>query len=269
MKYTWILPLLVGGMLTSPSAWSSQRNQCDSYYERGFPSEVIETCQEQHGVSEWFNAQMQERAEATQKSLLERQEREALENAIVEQTFDREDLKNALGFGALDIVAYEITYSGFQSNRERMTTADRICRELGFEKPVSAYLSEETPGGQLSGGAHFFKTRESSLFRSQKDFEADAWDWEGSKNAKIFEEVTCIRSDIEDNELLENIGFIEEVLDETYEPITPEIVAEEDDNTYDVQVNDTPRYARPTSPDRVQNDLLDYFDSRGSGGSDR
>lgn len=268
--YTWILPIFIGSMLSAPPTWAQDKNLCDEYYESGFSAEIVEKCQELHGVSDWYNKEIEAIAKKEAEKEKERKEREALQEAISEKTFDRSMLKQELGFGALDLIAYQIVISYGQNyrvtgeKREQLTSADRACRELGFEKATKAVINpEEINGEKLSGKAHYFTSeRKGSIFNRRNEDVVKAWRWSHNdkkgKMVQLFSEITCIKSDIENNELLEQVTFVEKMLTDPVEVEVGNIQR----STADTRVNDSPRFARPESPDRVQENLLNYFDRK-------
>lgn len=280
--FNWIIPLIFVASIPL-SSQAASKNLCDEYFEAGMDLQIIERCQAQHGVSEWFQQEQESRARA-QAEENERKEQaraaqQAQENrlrelreAIQEQTFDRNDLREELGFGMLDIVAYQTVvkyghnYAVTSQDRELITTADRLCRELGFDVAKRAVVDPlEIDGQELSGKAHYFGTeRSGSFLNRQKNEVTRAWRWSHTRNeariAQLYDSVTCVKSEIEDNELMEEISFIESVLAKPFETQVGE-----NKNQQDIRISDRSRNFHEHRPSTVRSQLYFHFET--SGGS--
>lgn len=254
MNRTWIIAFMLIYLILPSQAFSQERNQCDDLYrEDGRNDVLLEACHERHGHSDWFQNML---AESQRRQLV----RDRLHDAITVTTFSAEEIRNEVGFGVSDIISGEYVYDerGNLKKRNPIMSAQNLCQKLGYDVMISAYHSRELPGGSFGHDLLYFERP-----RRNQEFQLRTWDWEGLKNAQIFQEVTCAKSDIEDNEILERMvehsyqAFFNR--ESSREPIEPELV-DQDPNRIDNRVDNSSRYNAGRAPARhTFEGLRDYF----------
>lgn len=207
-------------MLTFPLLSLAQsRNVCDNYMEAGMADSIIERCHQQHGQSDWYQQEIQRRQQQATH-------REQMQNAIERQTFSREELRNELGFGELDLIAYrtDIIYGAGHrirdQRRSQVSSPDAVCEALGHDKAARVIIdSNEIDGQEISGQAHSISVQVERRFlrRNNESTEMVPWIWQHRNDrarvVQLFHEIECVSSEMENNELFEAIRMVEQLRD--------------------------------------------------------
>lgn len=210
-------------MILSLTASAGDKNICDDLIDNGAPQRAIEMCWEKHGKSKhYLESQEELQRSAEDRELQEREvqaqtEREEnrlrrLREAITEQTFSFLDLKES-GFG-LPYIAKQTTYKydsrGFIKGQEdeMITSGAEICKYLGFEKAKAVVINRKGLSARDAKGQALFIETKDPLFGS-KSYKQQVFT-SNKKGRKVyyFQSVTCVRSRIADNEMMDHVKEI-------------------------------------------------------------
>jgi hypothetical protein len=211
---------LSGLLLFSSQSFAASKNKCDELIEAGMPQSAIERCWEQYGKSEHYLAKVaSDRREYEQQQANELSEQQQinaekrrvqiLQKALVEKRFTYLDLKNK-GFG-LPFIATKRTFI-YKSNGEfkktkdeTLTSGTNVCKFLGFDKAKTVEInSKEIEADKAKGRALFIK-KSSPLFGSTSYNEKPFTETDPDVVVLYMRAVTCVRSKVANNELLDTI----------------------------------------------------------------
>jgi hypothetical protein len=267
---------LVGLMIAlSATAYGAEKNLCDQLIAEGASAATVQKCHEEIGYSEYYLERQeqllqdaQERSEAETRAEEQRSAEEErlrrLKEAITEKHFTYLDLKEK-GFG-LPYVAKQVTYkydgSGYVTgaDEEMITTGTEMCKFLGFEKAKKVVINKKGVSARDAKGKSLHIKTSNPLFGSKK-YERQVYssDQKGRK-VYYFQSVTCVRSRIADNELMEHINQVTSYLEADLQTGAP--IAQTD-----TRVNDSGRNSGSHSnrDDDYNDDSSEFTYSRGSG----
>jgi hypothetical protein len=218
MKYQ--LMILAGLLAMSTNGFAASKNKCDELIEAGMPQSAIERCWEQYGKSAHYLESVaearREYEENNANEIAEQQQIEAerkrlqiLQSAIVEKRFTYLDLKNK-GFG-LPFIALERKFI-YKSNGEFKKTEDKsltsgtnICQFLGFEKAKAVEVNNREIDSSIAKGKALYIKKSSPLFGDTTFNEKPYTNTDPDVVVLYLRAVTCVRSKIANNELMETI----------------------------------------------------------------
>ncbi len=266
---------LIGLMITlSATAYGAEKNDCDKLIELGAPAAAIKKCHDEIGYSEYYlerqdqllqDAQDRSEAEirAEEQRAAEEERLRRLKEAITEKHFTYLDLKEK-GFG-LPYVAKQRTFkydgSGYVTGveEEMITTGTEMCKFLGFEKAKKVVINKTGVNARDARGKSLHIKTENPLFGAKKyKREVYSSDKKGRK-VHYFQSITCVRSRIADNELMEHVSEVISYLEadlQTGAPISQS----------DTHVNDSNRRSGNNNNDRdYDDDTSEFTYRRGSG----
>ena len=218
MKYQ--LMILAGLLTVSTNGFAASKNKCDEFIAAGLPQASIERCWEQYGKSahylesvanarrEYEESNANEIAEQEQIKA-EKKRIEILQRAIVEKRFTYLDLKNK-GFG-LPFIAVEREFI-YKSNGEFKKTEDKTltsgtnsCKFLGFDKAQTIEINTKEIDSDKAKGRALFVKKSSPLFGSTSYNEKPYTETNPDIVVLYLRAVTCVRSKVANNEILETI----------------------------------------------------------------
>lgn len=267
---------LIGLMITlTATAYGADKNICDDLIANGAPASAINACWEKHGKSEYYLERQQEileeadeREEAERRAEQQRAAEEArlqrLQQAISKKTFTFIDLRNE-GFG-LPYIAKQTTYkydgSGYVTGKEdeMITTGTEMCKYLGFEKAERVIINKKGVSAREAKGKALHIETKNPLFGSKKYEQKVYTSDKRGRKVYYFNSITCVRSRIADNELMEHISEIVSYLEADLQTGAPV-------NRDNTRVHDGNRNANDSSndDDDVDADMSDFIYSRGTG----
>jgi len=275
MKTLSLLGLIIS--LTA-TAYGADKNICDDLIENGAPTSAVEACWEEHGKSEYYLERQQDilqdanereedeiRAEEQRRAEEERLRR--LKEAITEKKFTFLDLK-AKGFG-LPYIAKQTTYkydgSGYITGKddEMITTGTEMCKYLGYEKARKVLINNKGVNAREAKGKALYIKTENPLFGSKKYKQKVYTSDKRGRKVYYFQSITCVRSRIADNELMDHISEVIGYLEADLQTGAP--VQRDNTRVHDGNRNSNSGNNSNDDYDDSDGDYDDFTYQRGSG----
>ena len=252
---------LIGLLLLSTNSFAAEKNDCDRMIEDGFPMSAVKLCWDREGKSEYYLQRQaaerqnyeQDQAEAARQEaqrVAEARRVANLKKAIVKKTFSFLDLKKE--FYGMPVVAVKRTFKYKSGNFDKtvdktLTKGADICKYLGFDKATNVEInSKEVDSFDVKG---FYVEKKTPLF-SNSSYKKEVFKEKHEDVVALYlRSVTCVRSKVANNELLESmeeaVRFLEADIN-TGAPIIRTNVAvnnssrdhEDDDDDYDDEDDD-------------------------------
>lgn len=237
-------------VVASTKTFAAEKNDCDRLIEAGFPMSSVEKCWEENGKSEYYLQRQAAERREYEENQAEEQRQEAqrqaearrlaqLQEAIVKKTFSFLELKEK-GYG-VPFIAVERKYI-YKSNGQFKKTEDEvktsgtnICKLLGFEKATSLDINKKEVDSHKAKGNALYVKKTGGFINSVKYEKMPYTESDPDKTVMYVRSVTCVRSRVANNEVLEAmkeaIRYLEADLN-TGAPIVRQNVAVNDSSRF-------------------------------------